>query len=179
MATTALHGGQIVSFKGRVAITKSGTKYYLGSPSPLFEAIRLQLCRATAAAEQGPPHRPRAQRHGQSGPRSQQPTRPPTAPEAHPPARGGPLGPKAEPPPRGRLRERLPWHSGSPVRAHEPHCLRPSIQAHGALLVSEAARSRRLVCRVQRGAAWLLAALGAQRGAAPPLNARCEAAVRP
>ena len=49
-----LHGGQIVSFKGRVAITKSGTKYYLGSPSPLFEAIRLQLCRATAAAEQGP-----------------------------------------------------------------------------------------------------------------------------
>ena len=45
---------QIVSFKGRVAITKSGTKYYLGTPSPLFEAIRLQLCRATAAAEQGP-----------------------------------------------------------------------------------------------------------------------------
>ena len=25
-----------------------------GAPSPLFEAIRLQLCRATAAAEQGP-----------------------------------------------------------------------------------------------------------------------------
>lgn len=45
---------QIVSFKGRVAVTKSGTKYYLGTPSPLFEAIRLQLCRATAAAEQGP-----------------------------------------------------------------------------------------------------------------------------
>jgi len=45
---------QIISFKGRVANTKSGTKYYLGAPSPLFEAIRLQLCRATAAAEQGP-----------------------------------------------------------------------------------------------------------------------------
>ena len=45
---------QIISFKGRVAITKSGTKYYLGTPSPLFEAIRLQLCRATAAAERGP-----------------------------------------------------------------------------------------------------------------------------
>ena len=45
---------QIVSFNGRVAVTKSGTKYYLGTPSPRFEAIRIQLCRASAAAEQGP-----------------------------------------------------------------------------------------------------------------------------
>ena len=45
---------QIVSFNGRVVVTKSGTKYYLGTPSPRFEAIRIQLCRASAAAEQGP-----------------------------------------------------------------------------------------------------------------------------
>lgn len=45
---------QIVGVKGRVATTKSGTKYYLGEPSDDFEAVRVQLVRETAAAEHGP-----------------------------------------------------------------------------------------------------------------------------
>ena len=45
---------QVVGVKGRVATTKSGTKYYLGEPSADFEAVRVQLVRETAAAEHGP-----------------------------------------------------------------------------------------------------------------------------
>lgn len=45
---------QVVQVEGRIATTKSGTKYYLGNPAPEFEAVRALLCRATAAAELGP-----------------------------------------------------------------------------------------------------------------------------
>ena len=163
---------QIVSFKGRVAITKSGTKYYLGTPSPLFEAIRLQLCRATVAAEQGPVKAaaisdaffPLDPEHPFSfidlGHSSIVNAPSPTAARAAahrsrgPPACSGlPSGPEKSAHRRAGADESGCCGALDPARARESHCLRPATQAHGALLVGEAARGCRLVGRVQRGAA--------------------------
>ena len=50
---TVEYTSQIVEVKGRIAKTKSGTKYYLGTPAPAFEAVRIQLCRGSAVGEYG------------------------------------------------------------------------------------------------------------------------------